>query len=139
TWPICFVIFTFADVLLKLWMGHQFSDSATTIARIVCVGVWINALSYAFVSLLYGQGRAGAVAKIHVAEVPVYAVVLWLLSSLMSLEAIALAWAIRIAIDAAAMFLTAISRQRPALNAFDVALVLFGGLVLFGAAIFTAG
>jgi Na+-driven multidrug efflux pump len=53
---------------------------------------------------LYGIGRADVVAKLHLLELPIYALVLWQLVLGLGVEGAALAWTLRALVDALLLF-----------------------------------
>jgi O-antigen/teichoic acid export membrane protein len=62
--------------------------------------VLINSLSHVPHSLLQAQGRPDVTAKLHLAELPLHGLLVWWLISLWGTPGAALAWTIRVAVDA---------------------------------------
>jgi O-antigen/teichoic acid export membrane protein len=67
------------------------------------VGVFLNSLAQVPFSLIQGVGRPDLTAKLHVAEMPFYLLVLWLLISKYGIVGVAMAWTLRVGLDAAAL------------------------------------
>jgi O-antigen/teichoic acid export membrane protein len=105
--PILLGIVLFAAEGLQFWLGEVFAAEATRVTQLLAVGVAVNCLAYLPFTMLQARGRADLTAKTHVAELPIYAVVLSGAISLWGIEGAAFAWALRCAGDAAALFILA--------------------------------
>jgi O-antigen/teichoic acid export membrane protein len=102
--PAAMVVVLFAQEGLALWIGDDFAAASTRIAQILAVGIFANSLAMIPLILLYGVARADLVAKLHLIELPGYAVLLWLLVPVLGAEGAALAWTLRVLIDAVLLF-----------------------------------
>src|SRR5688572_33101985 len=80
---------------------------------------------------LYGIGRADLAAKIHLLELPAYALLLWLLVPALGAEGAALAWSLRAFVDALLLF--AVSRRLYPAHQFKYAQVAAALLIGTGA------
>jgi O-antigen/teichoic acid export membrane protein len=107
--PATMIVVLFAHEGLSVWIGDDFAAGSTRIAQILAVGIFANALAMIPLIFLYGLARADVAAKIHLAELPAYALALWLLVPLWGAEGAALAWTLRAFVDAVLLF--AISRR----------------------------
>jgi O-antigen/teichoic acid export membrane protein len=113
--PAALLIVLFAREGLALWVGEEFASHSAGIARMLAAGVFVNGLAFIPFTLLYAVGRADVVAKLHLAELPIYALVLWQLVSRFGADGAAAAWTLRVIVDAALLF--ALSRRLyPALD-----------------------
>lgn len=108
--PAAMLIALFAHEGLAFWLSEQFAQASTRIAQILAVGVFVNSLAIVPIILLYGSGRADSVARLHLLELPAYAIVLWELVGRFGAEGAALAWTLRVVVDALLLF--AIVRRR---------------------------
>ena len=97
-------ILILADLGMTLWMGADFARHSVPVLRLLLVGAWINALAFLPLALIQAQGRPDLVAKLHLAELLPYLGLLWWLVPRYGLEGAALAWTVRIAVDAAVLF-----------------------------------
>lgn len=88
-----------AEPLLKLWLGDQLDPRSVPVAQIVLCGVWANAISHVSLAFLQARGDPRFIALLHVAELPVYAVLLIVLGSAYGLVGFALAYALRCLAD----------------------------------------
>jgi O-antigen/teichoic acid export membrane protein len=79
-YAVTFVTITFAPELLSLWLGPAFAVQSTSALRWLAVGVLTNSLASVPFALLQGVGRSDITAKIHVAEAPLYFILMvWLI------------------------------------------------------------
>lgn len=97
---ICAPAIVAVSVALNIWLGAQFSADASEISRIILCGVWINGIAFVPAMLLQSQGRPSIPAKLHVAELLPFLLILWIGIHYFGLLGAALAWAIRVTVDA---------------------------------------
>ncbi|HJS79263.1 MAG TPA: flippase, partial [Vitreimonas sp.] len=102
--PLVLFATLFAAEWLRLWLGPDFAAHGTRAAQLLCLGAAINCLAYLPLTLLQARGRTDLPAKAHLAELPIYLVLLWILVGSWGIEGAALAWALRCAADAAVLF-----------------------------------
>lgn len=106
-YPISFVIIAFAPELLRGWLGGTFVINSTAVLRWLTVGVLTNSLASVPFALLQGLGRSDTTAKIHLAEAPVYLVLMvWLIRSF-GITGAAIAWSARTTADMIILFVFA--------------------------------
>jgi O-antigen/teichoic acid export membrane protein len=89
-----FVLITacFGYDLLDLWVGKEIAINGTLPLQILAVGVFFNAIAYMPYTLIQASGRADLVAKLHLAQLPVYVLAMWLSVSHWGLEGAAFVW-----------------------------------------------
>lgn len=134
--PVTLAIVVFAAEGLRAWLGDLFAVEATRVAQIIALGVAVNCLAYLPFTMLQARGRADLTAKTHVAELPIYAVLLVGAVSLWGIEGAAVAWAVRCAGDALALFVLARVVNGTPWGFSRAQLAFIGGaLVVVGAAI----
>jgi O-antigen/teichoic acid export membrane protein len=80
---------------LDLWMGPPFTTLAGTVAIVLLVGSWPNALTFAPYTLLQGQGRPDITAKLHAAQMVPYVLLLLLLTHTFGILGAAMAFVCR--------------------------------------------
>lgn len=102
--PLALVGALFAAQWLEAWLGVEYANQGAWAARLLCIGVLLNCLAYLPFTLLQARGRADLVAKTHLAELPVYLVLLAVTVPAYGISGAALAWALRCAGDCAALF-----------------------------------
>src|SRR5262249_52496342 len=116
-----------------LWLNEQFAEASTRIAQILAAGVFVNSLAIVPLILLYGAGRAATVARLHLVELPFYALLLWQLVIRFGAEGAALAWTLRAAVAAALLFMIARSFYVTSdLRFWRIGLAMAAGLAALG-------
>lgn len=92
------------EPFLTWWVGSEFAAKAAPVGEILVIGLWANCLAYIPLSMLQGRGRPDLVAKIHLAELLPYLALLWLALEWKGAIGAALAWSLRVWVDAALLF-----------------------------------
>lgn len=130
------VLFVFAPEILHLWLGAQFAGEGSTALRILLVGVAANALAHVPSVFLYAIGRPDLPAKNHIAELLIHLPLTIALVRTYGVAGAALAWTIRISLDALLLFYGAARHE--AFQGFAAARPLWfraGGLIIAFAAV----
>jgi O-antigen/teichoic acid export membrane protein len=105
-----------AYVGLDWWVGDAFARNSTGVAKILMVGVLVNAMARTPIVFVQGAGHAKWSAVMHMCELPFYAVVLWLLlRGGLGIEGAAYAWTGRIVVDAVVLYIMTV-RLEPRLS-----------------------
>jgi O-antigen/teichoic acid export membrane protein len=94
----------FAEPVLARWLGPDFAREGALAFRILAVGMLINSLAWVPQALVQGVGRADLTAWFHLIELPVQLILAWILVSVWGVPGAALAWTLRVALDAALLF-----------------------------------
>jgi len=102
--PIILVIVTMAPEGLTLWLGADFAQHSFRVLQLIAIGVFVNSLAFVPFALVQGASRPDLTAKLHLGELPVYLLVLWVLIQGFGLEGAAFAWVLRVSLDAVLMF-----------------------------------
>jgi O-antigen/teichoic acid export membrane protein len=105
--PIVLILALFAKDALQLWLGIEFAAQSKLVMQILLLGVLINSLAHIPYWLLYGVGRPDIPAKFHLLELPLYFGIAWILISRWGIGGAALAWTLRVALDATLLFVAA--------------------------------
>jgi len=111
---------------LTWWVGTEFAAKAAPVGEILVIGLWANCLAYIPYSMIQGRGRPDLVAKFHLAEVLPYLAVLWLALEWKGAVGAALAWSLRVWVDAALLY-GATSFSNPRMLVSGIA-ILAGGV-----------
>jgi O-antigen/teichoic acid export membrane protein len=106
--PLTILAIAFARPLLRLWLGVEFAARGTPVLQILAAGVLVNSLALVPFGMLQAMGRPDLTAKFHVLEFPFYVGLLWLLISKMGINGAAMAWTVRVLLDAVLLFGAAI-------------------------------
>ncbi len=102
--PSLLLVVTFAHEALRLWLGADFAAKSTSVLQILAIGVLISCLATVPFTVIQGLGRPDLTAKLHLLELPFYAASLWFLLKHMGLAGAALAWTLRLLLDAVLLF-----------------------------------
>jgi O-antigen/teichoic acid export membrane protein len=105
--PIILITITFAPEGLRLWLGPAFAHNSESVLRLLAVGVFVNALSYVPFALIQSAGRPHVTATLHLVELPLYLVAVWMLTKRLGIEGTAIAWTGRVMLDAILLFFLA--------------------------------
>ncbi|MFY9510778.1 MAG: oligosaccharide flippase family protein, partial [Rubrivivax sp.] len=100
-WPLCFTAMVLAEPLLGLWLGADFARAGAAVVPALAFGLFVNTLAQAPANLIQASGSPRRMALLHLAELPVFLLALWHLVAAYGIRGAALAWAGRMAVDAA--------------------------------------
>lgn len=99
--PIVLLLITFAPEGLQLWLGADFARQSAPVAQILAIAIFINGLALSPFAHVQGAGRPDITAKLHMLELPIYALMLFLFAKNLGIRGVALAWLLRVVIDTA--------------------------------------
>lgn len=102
--PMALILMAFAPEALALWVGEEFAGPGAPVARWLLLGILINAVAQVPFAFLQGVGRPDITAKVHLIEAPLYFVGLWWLVGAYGITGAAVAWTLRVLLDAALLF-----------------------------------
>lgn len=103
--PIMLGLIVFADVVLRLWLGADFSAHSALVLRILSAGMLFNGLAQIPFAHIQAVGRADLTAKIHLAECPLYLIGALFLIRDFGIAGAAIAWSVRATVDAMLLFI----------------------------------
>lgn len=103
---VCVGLIIFLPWILRIWIGDEVDAKSIVVGKILCVGVYANALGSMYYSAIQSLGRSDMTAKIHMIELPLYFLTLFIFTHYWGLVGIACAWVLRMIIDAALLWLT---------------------------------
>ena len=98
------IIFIFAYEFIQCWLGMDFALHSTRVLQWLTIGVLINSLTQVSINHIHGVGRPDLAAKLHLLELPVYLLGLWILIKSFGIEGAAMAWVGRVRVDAIILF-----------------------------------
>ena len=105
--PIVLIIVAFAHEGLSLWLGDEFANNSYLVLQLLAIGVFLNSLANVPFGLIQSAGRPDLTAKLHVIELPFYLLVLWSFLNTYGIVGVALAWLLRVSVDATVQFVMA--------------------------------
>lgn len=106
--PVLILVSTFATPLLSLWLGQEFAANAGQICRWLLLGIFVNSLAHVPYALLQAHGRVDITAKLHLVELPFFAICLVLAVGHFGLVGAALAWVARVMLDTVLLYVVSI-------------------------------
>lgn len=129
--PITLFLALFADEIMKLWLGSVFANYSSHLLQIFSFGIFINCLAHVPYTLIQGVGESRLSAFIHCIIFPIFILALWFLINSYQETGAAIAWLLRILIDAALMFITShYIFKWPLSRFFTAPFMMLGGLVV---------
>lgn len=105
--PLILLVVGTADLLLGWWLGDEFRQNSSAVARLLAVGILVNIIAQVPLTALNAAGRADVSAWIAACELPVYALAAWFAARRFGIEGVAAVWAARALLDALALSLAA--------------------------------
>jgi O-antigen/teichoic acid export membrane protein len=102
--PLTAILVVFAHTGLSLWLGEEFASQGYRVLQLLSIGALINAAAYMPASFLHAAGRPDVTAKVHMIELPLYVPLAWWLIHSFGIEGAAVAWVLRVSLDAALLF-----------------------------------
>ena len=105
--PACLAFVILAPMGIRLWIDADFAMESGTVAQLLAIGVFANAMGQIPFTLVQAVGRPDLSAKLHVIELPLYILLVWGLASRHGVNGAALAMAIRSLIDTLILMLIA--------------------------------
>ncbi len=100
----CGFIFVFADNILHIWLGAEFAAKSALVLKILAVGIVFNGLAHIPFAFVQGIGLSRVTALFHLLELVLYLPMIYMLLHLWGIAGVALAWCVRVALDAALLF-----------------------------------
>ncbi len=92
-------------IFLQLWVGPAIALRGAPVGMVLLLGIWINSLAYVPLTELQARNRPDLVAKLHMAEVVPFLVLLAAGIHFFGLLGAAIAWTVRVGVDAILLFL----------------------------------
>lgn len=105
--PALVIVAIIARPFLTIWAGDEFGLKSSYPLYVLLSGLLVNAVAYFPSAIIITSGRTDVLAKIYWIEVIVYLPIVFLLVSSLGAVGAAIAWSIRVIIDAAILFLFA--------------------------------
>jgi O-antigen/teichoic acid export membrane protein len=105
--PIVFGLTVLARPGLQLWLGGEFAERGTVVLQLLAVGVFLNTLAQAPATLIQAAGQPRVMALLHLAELPVFVGLLYVLTLRHGIVGTAVAACLRSGADALAVLLLA--------------------------------
>ena len=94
-----------APWLLRLWLGTALPERAVSVAQIIAIGLVPYTIGTLMVSLVHAYRRPDVTAKSHLVQAPLYLALSYLAIRHYGVEGAAIAWSIRVAVDAVVLLI----------------------------------
>lgn len=102
--PITVLFILFAGEILPIWLGNEFVRS-TIVFQLLSFGILFNSLAQIPFTFIQGIGKPDLAAKLHLAELPVYLVMIWFAVQYFGINGAAAIWTLRVTADSILLFL----------------------------------
>jgi O-antigen/teichoic acid export membrane protein len=102
--PVTLALIALAPEGLTVWLGKDFAENSAPVARWLLAAVFLNGLAQVPFSHLQSEGRPDLTAKLHLAQLPVYAVLLFVMARRFGIDGVAVVWFLRVAADSLLLF-----------------------------------
>lgn len=89
------VLVALAPDILRIWLGPAFEAQSALVMQLIAIAVFINCVGQGGYTLIQGLGRPDITGKFHLAELPVFALMLWFLLPRYGIMGAAIAWSVR--------------------------------------------
>ncbi len=100
---VCSILVIILPWLLTLWLDENLDIQSITIGRILCFGVFASSVGAMYYAMIHANGRADITAKLHIFQMPIYLVLMYILIQEFGITGAAIAWAGRSIVDAIAL------------------------------------
>ena len=101
--PAVLPVLLFAEPALAYWLDAEFAAASAPIAQVLALGVLLNASGAVASTVIAAAGRPDLSARLHLLELPLYLLALYLLIGRFGALGAAIAWSARVALDALAL------------------------------------
>jgi len=108
--PLALLLAAGAELLLRAWLGGDYAFHGAVVLAWLSFGLVVNGLAKLPSALLQGVGRPDLTARLHLAELPAFVLVLGGCVWMWGIEGAAVAWAARVTADAAALYWLTVRR-----------------------------
>jgi len=128
--PLAFAGLLLAPEWLTAWFGADYAREGFRAAQLLCLGAALNCLAHIPMTVLHARGHADVPAKLHLVELPVYLLLLFVLIPRWGIDGAALVWTLRCGLDVLVLFTLARRRMPQRRFGFTRAQLAVVGIVL---------
>ena len=97
--PVTLFFGYFSNNILSLWLDEAFSQNSSLVLLFLSAGVLLNSIAAIPFTSLQAVGRPDVAAKIHLAELPIYILMLIGFTRSFGITGVAIAWMVRNFVD----------------------------------------
>lgn len=102
--PFIVIAILLMHPFLILWIGTPLANQSAPVAIILLLGIWINGPSYPCYSYLQAIGRPDIMTKFYLVQLVPFLLFLWFIVGYFGILGAAIAWSLRMTVDAVAWF-----------------------------------
>ena len=139
TLPIVLVLVIFGHDILALWVGNDIAEKSAAVFGILSFGFLFNALAQIPNATLQALGRPDLPARLVLLELPCYALLCYVLTSMFGIVGTAGAWLLRVVIEAGFLLYLGGRQMRGVVSHNDLAYVWKSPLILLLGALLLVG
>lgn len=114
------ILFFAAHEVMTVWMGAAFAARSSVVLQVLLVGIVANSIAQVPYSVIQATGRADLTARLHLAEIVPYVVIVYFSIRSAGIEGAAFAWSLRVIVDTSILFFLARGRLGLSLSDFVV-------------------
>ncbi len=129
----------YARDILTLWLGPDMAEKSAAVMMIFGIGFSLNAVAFIPFNYLQSIGRPDIPAKLHLIEFPIYVVLLFICTKSYGIMGTAVAWSIRVTVDAALNTVFMLKELKPDSDRSPLRLPLKELVILIIFALFQSG
>jgi O-antigen/teichoic acid export membrane protein len=133
--PVVLILALFSGEILTLWLGREFSEHSAVVLSLLALGTLFNGLSQLPQTALQAMGRPDQPAKLALAQIPLYAALSALLTSVAGIVGTAIGWVLRATVEAVILLSLAARGMRNVRAGFDRRFLRRGALLAGGLAL----
>lgn len=140
--PAILTMVVLAEEGLNFWLGKEFAVNSVSIFQVLSCGIFFNCLALIPFSLIQGAGRPDLTAKLHLVELPLYLVFLWLFIPSWGAFGAAAACTARLIVDTFLLFTLSRRFMTAEDNSYRISILLLimGALIIvFGTTLLETG
>jgi O-antigen/teichoic acid export membrane protein len=87
--PVALTLILWGQEIIAWWISDSFATSSGWVIELLALGIVFNAMAHVPGTMLQGSGRPDLNAKLHLAELPIYAGLIWLGIQFWGIEGVA--------------------------------------------------
>jgi O-antigen/teichoic acid export membrane protein len=97
--PVGIILILWGEQLLQWWISPEFAASSGWVIGLLSFGIVFNAMAHIPGTMLQGIGRPDITAKLHMVELPLYLLFMWLIIEPFGIEGVAGLRSLRVLIN----------------------------------------
>ncbi len=135
--PISVILIIFYKEILFFWLGNDFVEKSGFVLLLFSIGIFFHSLAQLPNAMLQAVGKPDIIAKLLLIELPLYAIVCYLLTKEYGIIGTSISWLLRVLVETVVLFISTNRILKKHLSQFNfsylwksILFVLIGGYVL---------